>query len=652
VNFYKESGASDMGTNVTYEQFYQWIEQAEEEAKNNPEKYKRKVGLFAALGYIFVFTLIAIVLVCIAGLVAFILLRNGSGGGAFWIAKLGTFLVVFCWMLITALWIKFPPPEGKRITRQDYPEVFLELDDLQNKLDTIPIHEVILINDLNAFVVQTPRLGILGWHKNTLALGLELMLVLDREEMRAVIAHELGHLSGNHSKFSGWIYRVRQTWSNLIDKFEEKSSWGKIIIKKFFFWYVPRFDAYSFALRRQNEFEADAASAELTNAHVTARALLKVNVFATYLKQFYWDKFFKQADLDPIPEKMAYAGFAKALKNLDLPEDDLNKIQLNAIEVETDYEDTHPALRDRLATLNMSEYKLDFGKLDFSNSSAHIWFGNRFNEVLDIYDKEWWENNKVGWASQFDNVQTEKKELKSLQEMNQDDLSQEDLWRLGSRTSRYVGDAEALQIFLSYQRRYPEDYDGTMVVGRFLCKMDDEACLREWKKIPPIHKTYRDAFGEASYFLEQKGRKDEAKLWHDKALERHQELENFYAEQESFDVNNKKNSLDKIIQANLHPENKEYILEKIVKHKIFKAVWLAEIKMKYKGDAPVYMLLYKIRWFNGFSSKKPDPVGILLNEFTNAPLKENPIYIFSIEYSPLFYKRFSKKVKEQGVRIL
>ena len=49
------------------------------------------------------------------------------------------------------------------IKRSDFPKLFAEIDSLSSELDSLRIHEVILDQNLNAAVVQHPRLGVLGW---------------------------------------------------------------------------------------------------------------------------------------------------------------------------------------------------------------------------------------------------------------------------------------------------------------------------------------------------------------------------------------------------------------------------------------------------------------------------------------------------------
>ena len=76
-------------------------------------------------------------------------------------------------------------------------------------------HHVLLVDDLNAGVIQRPRLGVFGWPSNYLLLGLPLLEALSPEEALSVVAHEYGHLAGAHGRFEAFVYRLRRTWSML-----------------------------------------------------------------------------------------------------------------------------------------------------------------------------------------------------------------------------------------------------------------------------------------------------------------------------------------------------------------------------------------------------------------------------------------------------
>ena len=638
-----------MGSNVTYDQFYQWIKQAEEEATRNPRGYRRKVGWFAWLGYIYIFTLLALTVVCLAGLVALVYFKTGHGGNTA-IFKLGAIIVLFGWMLLSSLWIRFEPPEGRRITKKEFPALFADLEDLQEKLDTIPVHEVILEDKLNAAAVQTPRLGILGWQKNSLILGLQMLLILKPEEARAVIAHELGHLSGNHSKFSGWIYRVQRTWFNVMDKLEEGASWGALLVERFFYWYVPRFDAYSFALRRQNEYEADAAAAEVTSKEINARALVKVHVFSTYLDEAYWEKFFEQADNLPAPQTLAYSGFAKALRNLDLPQNRLEQIRQNLMTCETDYEDTHPALKDRLAAMGVEGGKLDAQTMDFSHSAAHAWLEDHLDEVLRFYDAEWWTSVENRWAAHYEKIQYEKSELKRLAGLSSDAFSQQDLWNLATHTLKHIGAAQALPVFKVYQKQYPEDHDADLLLGRILCGLGDGACLEHYSKIPCEDGNYIDACIEASDFLEERGRTEEAKLWQDRGTARYEELLEVQAERDVVDEN------DTFVPPDLNPEFIHYILTRLKQNKFVKAAWVAQKDVKHDKHTPVYVIAVrnKLIYWKRYFQLQHEKVELeaLLGSFSDVHDQPIPADVFVTVLERFLPDDVPKKVRQVGIRIL
>ena len=62
-------------------------------------------------------------------------------------------------------------------------------------------------------IVQRPRFGLFGGARNHLVIGMPLMMALDRQRFLAVLAHEYGHLRGDHGRFHAWVYRARASWN-------------------------------------------------------------------------------------------------------------------------------------------------------------------------------------------------------------------------------------------------------------------------------------------------------------------------------------------------------------------------------------------------------------------------------------------------------
>src|SRR3989442_14276269 len=99
------------------------------------------------------------------------------------------------------------------------------------------------------------------------------MLAVSPEEFRATVAHEFGHFSGKHGKFGATIYRQTVTWHRIWDQLSKSNaSW---LLSSFLSWYMPKFEALSFALRRTNEYEADAAAVQIGGARANATDLMR-----------------------------------------------------------------------------------------------------------------------------------------------------------------------------------------------------------------------------------------------------------------------------------------------------------------------------------------------------------------------------------------
>jgi Zn-dependent protease with chaperone function len=184
------------------------VEKLERFSQDNPEQYRLRVALLAILGYAYIFLVLAGLMALIGALIFFMVFSNRISAA---VIKASIFLLLIIWVIVQSLWVTFPKPEGQPLSRQQVPQLFDLVDELTTSLQAPRFHKILLNEEFNAAVIQVPRLGIFGWQENYLLLGLPLMQALSLEQFKAVLAHELGHLSGNHSRFAAWIYRIRKT---------------------------------------------------------------------------------------------------------------------------------------------------------------------------------------------------------------------------------------------------------------------------------------------------------------------------------------------------------------------------------------------------------------------------------------------------------
>lgn len=196
---------------------------AQQDLSSDQQSYKRKLNLYVWMAY----GVILLLLLLFVGLVA------GTVGLAFTSSvflvlllkkKLIIPLLIIGWMLGRALFLGAGKPEGYRLRRAEAPLLFGLVNELTKSLKTPRVHNIIVTPEFNAAMAQTPRWFVGGPTENTLIIGLELLMSLSKEELKAVLAHELGHLSGDHAKFNGKIYRARAMWEQMMHSFESSGS--------------------------------------------------------------------------------------------------------------------------------------------------------------------------------------------------------------------------------------------------------------------------------------------------------------------------------------------------------------------------------------------------------------------------------------------
>ncbi|MBE9103863.1 M48 family metalloprotease, partial [Nostoc cf. edaphicum LEGE 07299] len=286
------------------ERFDKLIQKLEVFANKQPHLYKLHVAFLATLGYAYIFLVLAVTLTLLVGII-FLMLNAQSVNASS--VKGVLFLLAIALVLVRSLWVSFPPPTGLPLQPKDVPNLYSLTNEISSKLQAPRFHHILLTNDFNAGVVQRPRLGLLGWQQNYLIVGLPLMLALPPEQFRAVLAHELGHLSGNHSRFSGWIYRQRETWYRIIKGLGQGGNEvSSLMFERFLTWYSPFFNAYSFVLARMDEYEADRCALELTGEQNAAEALINVEVKARFIERYFWSSIYKQVETEIEPPKMTY----------------------------------------------------------------------------------------------------------------------------------------------------------------------------------------------------------------------------------------------------------------------------------------------------------------------------------------------------------
>jgi len=366
--------------------FVHMVRMSEHASAENSSAYRRSVAAFAALGYAWVLGCLALA----AGMVLWVLPQLLQGRFRFWMVWLLIAAVGLLWTSLRALWVRLEAPEGVEITALEAPELFEALERIRRKIKGPPIHKVWLNDEFNAGIQQVPRWGLLGGAVNHLTIGLPLLMALDRPRFLAVLAHEYGHLRGDHGRFAAWIYRTRLSWMRLNHSLADDEGPVAAATQAFMRWYFPRFCAKTFALARQDEYEADRIAGRLLGREVAAAALAEIEIRGAWLQAEFWGNHWCAAAGNPLP----VGPYRSMRRRLAEPPDAAfaNDALRQALKRLSSVDDTHPGLRDRIEALDAAPTLPDW-----SRGNALALLGPEAKRWVAHFDKQWCRDNATEW---------------------------------------------------------------------------------------------------------------------------------------------------------------------------------------------------------------------------------------------------------------
>jgi Zn-dependent protease with chaperone function len=493
---------------LTQAQLESLVAGLEDEADRNPGAYRLKLGAFAALAYVYIFGLPAL-LVGVGGALGYAVAALAGGAALVGIAIPAAvlFAVVFAGSRI-----RLDSPTGLEMKPAERRRLFAVIDEAREAAKARPVHVVQLTRDLAAAVVQVPRLGPFGWQRNHLTLGLPLMQLLTLDELKAVLVHELAHLSSSGGRFGAWIYRNRDVWIRLNERLQGRIGWSRILFAPFFGWLAPRFAAYSFVEARHQEYEADGVAAAAVGAAALTNALIRLDLKERELKQHFWPRVYARTADEPSPTASPFSDLA-ARERREFPADAPDQLK-QALIRPTDTTDTHPCLSERVAAIRQPAR---LPPPATGESAAEALFGGALKFIVEHFDDEWRQTVSPWWTKQHQEIKSGRARLASFSARKPEQLPDDELSAFARLTEELEGPDRAYPLYLSLAKRPSRPLGARFAVGRLLLQREDQ---RGKQVIDRIIAESPEAVIPACEFmiryLRSKGREREAKPYLDR----------------------------------------------------------------------------------------------------------------------------------------
>jgi hypothetical protein len=453
----------------------------------------------------------------------------------------------------------------------------------------------LVTDEFNAAVVTLPRIGLFG-RKVYLLVGLPLMHALSADQFKAVLAHEIGHISEKHGSFAKWAYQLREAWGRLIESQEAHDHKFSALYEKFVAWFFPYFTAYSFVLMREHEKDADRHAVQLTGERALGDALVTLETRGVYVEDVFWKKVHEENVAGGEPPKELFSGMLESLALVE-PQRDLVTLE-KALKVPTDYHDSHPSLGERLQLMGYwTGHEMPDLPRKVEVTAAQYFLGDEIKTHIRDFNSDWDEKIRQGWQSRFEGYQKGDKRIAELDAKAADDhLSVEEMIEKAGLIADKKGSLAALPLVREIVTQHPDHAEANYFLGGILLGNDDEEGLQYvHKAIDLDHKWAYAGSSVAFQYLRSKGRLEEAKRY--AAAMEEQEDVIVKAEAERKWVN----PTDELDAYSLGPDAVEAIVSKMKYYDEIERIYLARKKVEYFKEIPFHILCFDLKKTSRFS---------------------------------------------------
>jgi Zn-dependent protease with chaperone function len=171
--------------------------------------------------------------------------------------------------------------DGRRLSREQAPELWARIDAMAARLGTAPPDQIIVGIEANFFVTEVPvTLKDEVLTGRTLYVSLSLLRVMTQEEADGVLAHELAHFSGSDTHYGSRTGPLLKRFAHYLDALYSGGLSRLAFYYLVFFWGM--FQLTAGRNSRLREFRADRLGSELSSPQAMAGSLVKIAGYCTY----------------------------------------------------------------------------------------------------------------------------------------------------------------------------------------------------------------------------------------------------------------------------------------------------------------------------------------------------------------------------------
>ncbi|MFV0461406.1 MAG: M48 family metalloprotease [Actinomycetales bacterium] len=283
-----------------------------------------------ALAVLYLFPVFLLGVIGTLGWVVFAVVPDGWAALAAQITVV-PLLVAVVWSAIELIRAPRPALEGVELTRDDHPRLWAEVDRLAAGMSTSSPNRIMLLAEPNARILEYRG-------RRELGIGLPFLVADTVPELRATIAHELGHVSGGHTALTARARVGGDFLTRVADNAAPFTRW--LVVP-----YAALATLTAAWASRHDEAQADALATAVSDPRDAAQSL-RTELAA----MLAWAALTEHAE-DLFDLANARAGMADGLRELMTRDAQslTEAVDEALVDEQASAFDTHPLSRDRIA---------------------------------------------------------------------------------------------------------------------------------------------------------------------------------------------------------------------------------------------------------------------------------------------------------------
>lgn len=332
------------------------------------------------------------------------------------IVEVWSAILLFCLFLSQQIFrLHFPRVSGLKLSKDLAPDLYALIVKVQKFTGRPSIRNIVLTDQYELRIEETPHLGYPFGTSNTLVIGMPMLQTLSEDQFRGAVLRRMSQYSSGRFRLIHWLFRSRLLWRRYSDALGSRKRFGETPMRWFFALYTPLFEALTLPAARMDELAGDSAVLEWMNDGDYFEAVKSSSIAEIFLDAQYWRKVYQQALNNPTVKLKPFAGLDNISSHLKSREFRQKWLQGAFVAKQNIFKPV-PVLSQRMENICQSKLR-DVPLVE--KTAAEVCLGEARKNFIPIIDELWRCTTFAKWKKDYEKRRADIEQVKNLSRKSQ-----------------------------------------------------------------------------------------------------------------------------------------------------------------------------------------------------------------------------------------